>query len=539
MMLSLISERTANFAKIHFQGKQIIIPYIHFDRQKKLKFYLSVTLKILAYEQPTQAMEKEREYRIQVINILIGIMIAAFANANFFDIIEQIRHSQQTIAVTGWKIEELKIKHLWGLIYLITFIWSVSLMLFNRLQEGEEKANQKFVRFPFIIWITLTLILLLISINAVKGSELCKDCYSIIIHTIGYIFTGLFLSLGSKFWHDFLDILLKLKNTQQTLSDSKTYTNYDSADKLLSLAETSHSEIAQKLYDLYNNDISNIKGVLSRGLNTVQDQNTKMFKRVIEVEFNTAQAQTGLLDLSGKSSIVINLNTFYLKDYLVMRYSEKIKAINAGLTRPTSCYAHNSNAPGTFGSFWVYEKDNKYYAVSNLHVFADPSEFKKFEKTESYKLLNTKVTFVMQNVIHPDKGTIMDYRFGDLNGYGIDLCTCKISKSVFDQYNNIINTNYLQNPPADSMRMFGAISKYKEFKNKLEHTICDVSYPGFKNISRLNLIKLEPVDGNNAQPGDSGSVVHFQITTASGKESFTGMLVAQSSNYAYMFRFYN
>ena len=35
-------------------------------------------------------MEKEREYRILLINIIIGIAIATIANANFFQIVQKI-----------------------------------------------------------------------------------------------------------------------------------------------------------------------------------------------------------------------------------------------------------------------------------------------------------------------------------------------------------------------------------------------------------------------------------------------------------------
>lgn len=534
MMLSLISERAANFAKIHFQGKRISIPYIYFNSEKQLKFFLSTELKILAYEQPTAAMEKEREYRIQIINIIIGIIIAAFANADFFEITEQIRNSKQAVAITGWDVNKFQLKHLFGFLYLLTFLWSTSLLMFNRLQESQDKVNQKYVRFPFIAWIILTFTLIVFSNPS-------NNFAAIVTNTIGYIFTGLFLSLGSKFWHDLLDILFKFKNTKQVLSDPKTYQNYDSADKLQALADTSQYAVAEQLYMAYVHEIAAIKGVVSHGLNTITDPRTGLFKKIIEVEFTTSDAQQELFALQNKGSVVINYNTFYLRDYLILLMTEKLEALLGDLTdKPPVCYAYNANSPNTVGSFWVYEKENQYYAVSNLHVFADASEFKNFENNTDYQLTHKSVCFVIGGKVHPDKGVITDdYSFGNNNGYGVDVCICTISKAVFDTYRSTVNNNYLWNGSEDRMRMFGAISKYKEFYNKQQYTQCSINYKGFNNSVSMNVIKLQVTDAVNVQLGDSGSVIYFRNKKDNAQTEYsTGILIARSSNYAYMFRYY-
>jgi hypothetical protein len=37
----------------------------------------------------------------------------------------------------------------------------------------------------------------------------------------GIVMTGLFISFGSKFWHDLLDLLCQVKNAKRLLSDPK------------------------------------------------------------------------------------------------------------------------------------------------------------------------------------------------------------------------------------------------------------------------------------------------------------------------------
>jgi hypothetical protein len=58
---------------------------------------------------------------------------------------------------------------------------------------------------------------------------------------LGIILTGCFISFGSKFWHDLLDILYQIKNTKRVLADPETY----KVDNIKSL---------QKLFDTYQSD---------------------------------------------------------------------------------------------------------------------------------------------------------------------------------------------------------------------------------------------------------------------------------------------
>ncbi|TRW27097.1 S1 family peptidase [Flavobacterium zepuense] len=65
---------------------------------------------------------------------------------------------------------------------------------------------------------------------------------------IGCALTGLFISLGSKFWHDMLDLLFYTKNLREKLSQKQTY-EASSTDELDEYLALDGSELAQLAVD--------------------------------------------------------------------------------------------------------------------------------------------------------------------------------------------------------------------------------------------------------------------------------------------------
>lgn len=63
---------------------------------------------------------------------------------------------------------------------------------------------------------------------------------------IGCIFTGIFLSFGSKFWHDLLDLLFQIKNLRRKLVDEKTYQvqNLKELDEYLDISDYDLANLA-------------------------------------------------------------------------------------------------------------------------------------------------------------------------------------------------------------------------------------------------------------------------------------------------------
>jgi len=123
LILSLITEKVTEFIKLNVESMQ------------RLAF-------------PNSELERQREKKIHLLSILIGIIVAFITNADFFKIIE-------TSGIQPWR----------G---------------FN---------NFSILSIP------------------------------------GFIITGLFLSQGSKFFHDLLDTLLYVKNIKKSLYKNQEQIN--------------------------------------------------------------------------------------------------------------------------------------------------------------------------------------------------------------------------------------------------------------------------------------------------------------------------
>jgi hypothetical protein len=535
MMLSLVSERASNFVKLYFQGKTLYIPFFY-RYNKKWITHLEVQLDILAYKQPTEAGEKEREYRLMVINIIIGIVIATLSNANLFEILKSIKSLKSetnVLPINGYDINDFDFRYFIAFMYFVLFIWSVSIILFSRLQEYDKKNIN--YSYPFIVWVLATISLI------IGGLFDHHWCLLIIFNTIGYVLVGLFISLGSKFWHDLLGILFKLKNTQQILSDRRTFTDYDNEEKLLALANTSQYDVAEKLFEQYKNEIAAIDGVVSYGLNTVLDEKTKLFKKIIEVEFVNSNAQKMISELQNKSSIVINSNTFFLKNYLSILYTEDLKILSSIDSNPV-CYAVNlsDSNKNSRGSFNVTIIDNKYYAVSNLHVFADKDELKKYNSNSNYIFKKTNVKFIIEGSEFYGAMALDKVKFGNENGESQDFCACEIDVNIFNAYNNLVKPDKLENFSLDKMIMFGSTSKFQEFRalQSLSASECEVRYDGFKR--KMRLIKVGISKDSKVNYGDSGSFIYYKLRINNETiQTYKGIIVAKSDNYAYMFRYFD
>ncbi|GGI52409.1 hypothetical protein GCM10011425_36210 [Mucilaginibacter galii] len=81
----------------------------------------------------------------------------------------------------------------------------------------------------------------------------------------GCILTGCFISLGSKFWHDLLDLLLYTKQLKGKLVDARTYEQVNDIAQLQEFINAPEYKLSQLGVDKYRDNIKAIPGVLSVG----------------------------------------------------------------------------------------------------------------------------------------------------------------------------------------------------------------------------------------------------------------------------------
>src|SRR4051812_21116261 len=81
----------------------------------------------------------------------------------------------------------------------------------------------------------------------------------------GCLFGGLLISLGSKFWHDTLDMLYYTKNLKDKLVDKETY-KIESLKELDEWIMITEADIVKKVFEENKDILKNIPDVISVGI---------------------------------------------------------------------------------------------------------------------------------------------------------------------------------------------------------------------------------------------------------------------------------
>jgi hypothetical protein len=192
-ILSLISERLANLIKLYFQSL-----YEETPSKKNIKTGRTIDFTQnpkenrdsspgrffgnLRYRQQDPDLEKQREKGIQTVAVICGILIAIFSGADLFVLIK-------TGTTLDWQVW-FKTHSPWALLDVFTNVKMFS-------------------------------------------------------HALGAVFAGLFISLGSKFWHDVLDLVLYAGNLKRKLADTTTLGQIDNIKQLDEFIELYPSDMAQ------------------------------------------------------------------------------------------------------------------------------------------------------------------------------------------------------------------------------------------------------------------------------------------------------
>lgn len=167
-ILSMISERVVTWFKLQFGRKGGAFPLFSIADE-------DLTTKNLDPE-----LEKKRERKILGLNLVISIIVALAARADFFAIL----NSEPPYLGVGW---------------------------------GDVNGYQ--TNFGLVL--------------------------------LGCVFTGFFISLGSKFWHDTLDMLFYAKNLKGKLANPNSYTvqSIEELDEFIELTDRQIAQLAKEKYE--------------------------------------------------------------------------------------------------------------------------------------------------------------------------------------------------------------------------------------------------------------------------------------------------
>jgi hypothetical protein len=248
-LLSMICERLADFLK-NFIGQQNSKAAVGV---KKALFMGNTVDKGL----PGSISEDRRYYRILKINILCGFATAIAMHADLFTILSNLEQPESTLT---WEKYDVS----WWLIFPLSVI-------------SDTGVEQSFLRF-----------------------------------LLGCLLTGLFISFGSKFWHDLLDLLLEVKNLKRKVTDRRTYALPETVEDLEAFIQAPESRLAMSADDLHHDSISKMPGVVSVGPGYMDLPSGRI--GCLEVHFNDEKAMLSVpatVKINvGKMSVPVPVNKF-------------------------------------------------------------------------------------------------------------------------------------------------------------------------------------------------------------------------------------
>lgn len=186
--------------------------------------------------------------------------------------------------------------------------------------------------------------------------------WDILTIPIGCFLTGCFISLGSKFWHDLLDLLLVTKNLKEKLVDARTYQTAMSADELQEFVLTPESKLAQLAVNAHSVKLSAMSGVLAVGTGYLDRGGSKI--GCIEVHI-TNSVFANAIDSAYPIQIGKSANVMVPTKVIVTGGAPTVHAISAG-----EGISNKSKKLGN-GTLGAFVKDNvtsDQYLLSCFHV---------------------------------------------------------------------------------------------------------------------------------------------------------------------------
>lgn len=335
----------------------------------------------------------------------------------------------------------------------------------------------------------------------------------------GCIFAGLLMSLGSKFWHDTLDMLFYTKNLKDKLVDKETYkmNTLKELDQWIAITE---SDMLKKVFEENLTILKNIANVISVGIG--QDDCSKYIE-VITTGNDTSGIPKSL--------------PYYLPNNAVKRIGVKVVVSNPIRTHGLSFTngLTNQNRPDNYGSYGLavkFKGDDSsspmlltcYHVVIGKH---HSFNYFKYLQEESI-IIPGKPDSIVGSVRNGVRNDTIDAAILDVND------AFKISNKLPDDTEIKSSRTVTENDKNLSVRIFGYKTKGTKAAGTISAVNNDVKInyesPDGTRTEEWNLsglISISNKDKAISIPGDSGSAV------VDKDNNVIGIVVAGNSNYTF------
>lgn len=261
------------------------------------------------------------------------------------------------------------------------FSWNKVLQPFNHITRhiSDELQQHKKKEISFLAFVVGTSIAMLFNVNfldIVHGNlemgenklfmyDGKKWCYSFTVSwfdMLSYLTSGLFLSFGSKFFHDLLDIIFHVKKLKDTAGASEP-SRAVNAQELQDTSNLSHNDILKKVYEREKKTIYNLDGV--NGFN-------------IETFIRKGEKVRGLVVTTSKPSLV-NESRFTYHTAVQTKYQVPVQilkcteAVSQSSLQPGLSISNNNNR-SKYGSLCCIVKngDGETFFTTCYHVAKHP-----------------------------------------------------------------------------------------------------------------------------------------------------------------------
>ncbi|HWJ92109.1 MAG TPA: hypothetical protein VNR87_13405 [Flavisolibacter sp.] len=421
--------------------------------------------------------ELRRDYRILKMNLVIGFVTAFLCHASLFDILRHIENPGQVI---GWP---------------------------EKLSLQDLKWNEWFNYIGFLL---------------------------------GCFFTGAFISMGSKFWHDLLDILVEVKNAKRSvaaLGSAADFSTLSREDQFQLMTDA-----IRQNEETWRNSFSNYEGVsIANKLSGPDQQNTGL----LSLRFNVTEKQ----DLPPGQMNRIPTFIFYKGYRLPTDILETGKATAsstvidpAKMPRPLGCSVgrDETQTAGTVGlrARIITGGETKVCAISCYHVVF-PEELRKqrfsISSGDDPQIVGSHILLsptIQEANVQNNVGSVLRGEFSKFLDIGFfETSNSKIDDSVFElgAVKNIYDVNPDDESRQTSVRIYGRSSGHLEGSifaatvNKpvayFSETTKDAFIQHFEGLIQLKM----PADH-----GDSGAAVLTETN------ELVGILIAIDHTYSYV-----
>jgi len=407
--------------------------------------------------------ENERAFRILKINIWCGIIIATILKADLIKIFNHIEKAGETL---GWN--------------------TIS------LYASDKEHWYQSVDYYFLI--------------------------------PGIILTGCFISFGSKFWHDSLDILYQIKNAKRILADPETY-KIDNIENLKNIYNTYQSDFIKSAFLEARTKFMAMDSVKAIAIKS--DENEYYF----ELTVNEYDPAIGLnYQYVMNEGIVQNIPIRIVK----MHIDDKIVAHAIDL----SAQVYDVDHPKNWGTLGVLvkstnEDSGKRYLLTCCHNVVKP--FSKLPYAQAGEVLITAGTFEKEKKI--ELGIV----FRAEKDHEVDAALIELNPEILSELRNYIpqigipqQARVLYESDKDLVRAYLFGAKSGVVAGRTEGIVTSIyndikiTYNSNEEFTIINTIGISNEGRAISQPGDSGACV------VDSNNNILGIVVAGNSKTTYI-----